>query len=57
VITAVNGTAITSTDQFITVVDKYAPGDTVTLTVNRNGQQKTIKLTLGTRPQTSPNGG
>ncbi len=57
VITAVNGKAITSTDQFIQVVDGYAPGDTVTLTVNRGGHQQTIKLTLGTRPATSPNGG
>jgi hypothetical protein len=25
------------------------------LTINRNGQTKTVPLTLGTRPQTSPN--
>ena len=31
-------------------IANYAPGDTVTLTVNRGGQTKTIKLTLGAQP-------
>src|SRR2546423_2368444 len=49
-ITAINGKAISSTDDFIATVDGYAPRDTVTLTVNRGGQTKNIPLTLGTRP-------
>jgi S1-C subfamily serine protease len=57
VITAVNSTAITSTDQFIQTVDGYSPGHKVTLTVKRGGQTHKIQLTLGTRPATSPNGG
>jgi putative serine protease PepD len=57
VITAVNSTAITSTDQFIQTVDGYAPGSTVTLTVQRGGQKHQIQLKLGTRPAKSPNGG
>ena len=28
----------------------YKPGDRVTLTVDRNGEQTTIDVTLGTRP-------
>ena len=32
-----------------TIAD-YAPGKTVTLTVNRGGQTKSIKLTLGSQP-------
>jgi putative serine protease PepD len=57
VITAVNGTAVNSTDSFITTVDNYRPGQTVTLTVQRGGKQQQIKVKLGTRPATTPNGG
>jgi putative serine protease PepD len=57
VITAVNGTAINSTDQFIQTVDNYSPGDKVTLTVNRGGQQQQVQVTLATRPATAQTGG
>jgi len=50
VITAVNGTPVASVNQFVATIANYAPGDTVTLTVNRNGQSKSIKLTLGSQP-------
>jgi S1-C subfamily serine protease len=56
-VTAIDGKRITSTQQFIETVDTYTPGQTITLTVNRNGATKTIKLTLGTRPQSAPSGG
>jgi putative serine protease PepD len=56
-ITAINGKSISSTDDFINTVDGYSPGDTITITVNRGGQTKTFKLTLGSRPTTSTNGG
>ena len=49
-ITAVNGTAVASVNQFVATIANYAPGDTVTLTVNRNGQNKQIKVTLGAQP-------
>jgi S1-C subfamily serine protease len=55
VVTAINGKSIGSTEQFIETVDNYPPGQKITLTINRNGQTKTVPLTLGTRPQTSPN--
>ncbi len=57
IVTAVNGKSITTTEQFIATVDTYSPGQTITLTVTRGGQTKQIKLTLGTRPSTSPTGG
>ncbi len=57
VVTAINGQAINSTEQFIATVDRYGPGQTITLTIKRSGQTKQIKLTLGTRPQSAPNGG
>jgi putative serine protease PepD len=50
IITAVDGTHIASVNEFVATIANYAPGNTVTLTVNRGGQTKTIKLTLGSQP-------
>jgi putative serine protease PepD len=50
-ITAVDGKAISSTQQFIETVDGYQPGQTITLAVTRNGNHLSIKVKLGTRPQ------
>jgi putative serine protease PepD len=49
-ITAVNGTHVGSLNQFVAAIANYAPGTTVTLTVDRGGSTKTIKLTLGSQP-------
>jgi putative serine protease PepD len=57
VVSAINGKSVSSTQQFIETVDNYAPGQKITLTINRNGQTKTVPLTLGTRPQNTPTGG
>jgi putative serine protease PepD len=54
IITAVNSTPIGSVNQFVATIANYAPGNTVTLTVNRAGQTKTIKLTLGSQPANAP---
>ncbi len=56
-ITAVNGTKITTTDGFIATVFQYQPGQTITLTVKRDGATKQIKVTLGVRPAKAPNAG
>ncbi len=56
-VTAINGKAITTTDQFIATVDTFSPGDTITLTVKRNGQTHNIQVKLGTRPASTPTGG
>jgi putative serine protease PepD len=56
-ITAINGSPVTSTEQFIEDVDTYAPGDTVTLTIHRGGQTQTVKVHLAQRPNTSASGG
>jgi S1-C subfamily serine protease len=56
-ITAVDGKAITSTDQFIAMVDDYSPGQTVTMTIQRAGHTLNIKVKLGTRPASTPSGG
>jgi S1-C subfamily serine protease len=55
-ITAINGQAIRSTDQFIAVIGSYSPGQTVTMTVKRGGVTHHVKLTLGNRPASAPTG-
>ena len=47
VITAVDGKAITSSDDLLTALAHATPGQTITLTVNRNGQNLTLKVKLG----------
>jgi len=49
-ITAVNGQAVSSVNQFIATVANYSPGDTVSLSVNRSGSSITVKVKLGTQP-------
>jgi putative serine protease PepD len=56
-ITAIDGKAVTSTDQFIAMVDNYSPGQTVTMTVKRAGKTQNITVKLGTRPASTPTGG
>jgi putative serine protease PepD len=54
VITAVDGTRVVSVNQFVATIANFAPGDTVTLSVNRDGSTKSIKLTLGSQPANAP---
>jgi putative serine protease PepD len=56
-ITSINGTPISTTDQFIATIDKLKPGQTVTIAINRSGQSKQVKVTLANRPAQTPNGG
>jgi putative serine protease PepD len=53
-ITAVNGKKITSVNDFVGTIATYSPGDTVTLTVKRGGETKSVKLTLGAQPANAP---
>jgi putative serine protease PepD len=55
-ITAVDGQTIASTEAFIAKVAQDTPGQTITLTVKRNGQTKQIKVTLGKQPSKAPTG-
>ena len=47
VITAVDGTTIASFDDLSTYLGDKAPGDTITLSVNRSGQTSEVQVTLG----------
>ena len=50
VITKVNGTTIDDKTSLTSALSKYKVGDTVTMTVVRNGKTMTIKATLGNAP-------
>ncbi|HEX4011208.1 MAG TPA: trypsin-like peptidase domain-containing protein [Solirubrobacteraceae bacterium] len=56
-ITAIDGKPVTSTDQFIEMIDNYSPGQTVTFTIKRNGQTKQIQVKLGVRPSGTASAG
>ena len=46
VITAVDGTQVSSVDELIIAIREHKVGDTVTLTYYRSGQKSTAKVTL-----------
>ena len=50
VIVEFDGTSVESEAELQSAVDAKAPGDTVELTVLRDGRRVTIEVTLGTRP-------
>lgn len=55
VITAVNGTTLNGTTTLGSVLSTLKPGDTVTLTVDRNGGTQTLTATLAEYPSTTGN--
>jgi putative serine protease PepD len=50
VVTAVDGTTISSGDDLTRAIDAHKPGDKITLTYKRGGSEHTATLTLATRP-------
>ncbi len=50
VIVAVDDTEITDPTSLGAAIATYQPGDTITVTIDRNGTTQDIALTLGTRP-------
>ena len=50
IITAVNGTKVTSMAQLATIIAARKPGDVVTLTIVRDSEIKSLKVTLAARP-------
>ena len=53
VITALDGNPVSSADDLTSALGSRLPGDSVTLTVDRNGTTKTITVTLGNRPSSA----
>ncbi len=50
VIVAIDGEPVTTSAELQSAIDAQKPGDTVTLTVLRDGDRTTVEVTLGTRP-------
>jgi putative serine protease PepD len=49
VITAIDGTTVTSAERLRAIIASHKPGDTLKLTVRRAGDSKTLSVTLGSR--------
>jgi len=49
VVTELDGRAITDSPTLIVAIRSHLPGDTVSLTVDRDGKERTIKVTLGSK--------
>ncbi len=47
IVTAVDGVSVSSADDLIVQVRKHSIGDTVTLTIERDGQEQELQVTLG----------
>jgi len=47
VITALNGRKVADSTELVVAIRSYDPGDTVDVTFTRNGQTRTVSLTLG----------
>jgi membrane-associated protease RseP (regulator of RpoE activity) len=56
VITAVNGSSVTSLAQLSQDIVSHQPGDQVTITYTRNGTSSQVSVKLGTRPAPSATG-
>lgn len=54
IITGVNGSAITSSQELVTIVGKSAPGDTLQLKVYRKGQTIDLTITVAEQIQSAP---
>jgi len=54
VIVAADGNEITSMDELNSARDKHKAGETIELTVYRNGQSKTLKIVLGEQTVSEP---
>jgi S1-C subfamily serine protease len=50
VIVSVDGTAVTSAEDVINAVRRRTPGDAITLVIDRDGDRRTVEVTLGARP-------
>jgi S1-C subfamily serine protease len=56
IVTAIDGTPVSTSEQLAQLVSAHKPGDKVKLQIVRKGKRFTVQVTLGTRPATLPNG-
>jgi len=52
IIASVDGKAVTNPDELLEVISSHQPGDRLSLRIYRDGKTKTVKVTLGNRPET-----
>ena len=52
VIVAIAGNAVSSPEDVGAGIRRFAPGDTAEVTIERDGGQQKVTVTLGTRPDT-----
>ena len=50
VVTAIDGDAVEGSGELTGRIRGYRPGDTVSLSVSRDGEERQVEVTLGTRP-------
>jgi putative serine protease PepD len=50
VVTEVDGTKVSSSDELRAAINTHKPGDKVSITYTRSGQSHTVEVTLGSRP-------
>lgn len=54
IITKVNGISVGKSGTVSTLIGEYMPGDTIQLTILRDGKEKTLNLTLGAYGEANP---
>ncbi len=47
IITAINDDQVSTNNDLFSILEKYSPGDVITVTYNRAGKEKALELTLG----------
>ena len=50
IVTSIDGNSVATAPALQSAIDAKKPGDQITVTYTRNGSEKTVKVTLGTRP-------
>jgi len=53
-VTRVDGKAITGPDGVADAIGSHAPGDRIEVVLTRGGAERTLEITLGTRPEAAP---
>jgi S1-C subfamily serine protease len=56
IITAVDGKKVSGMDEIVEIVNEAAPGDELELTIHHDGGEKTVNVTLGSRPDSVEGG-
>lgn len=50
IISRIGGKPVTDESAFVRLLRQYDPGETITLTIERNGQEREVRVKLGRRP-------